>query len=178
MTSSVLLGPWLSYAIRKRKEVSVLEFFSYRSVIAELSAVERDTAIWQLCSLASDQETTLDAREVYEKALSREHAMGTAIEEGVAVPHARLPFLRKPFVLFGRSSHGIEWNAPDGKLTHFVFLILTPDHGEDFQVQILSSIARAMSINHTRHEIISAKDKEDLWSALNKVLASQIIARK
>ena len=178
IVSSILLGPWLSYAIKKRKEISVLEFFSYRSIIAELNAIERDTAIWELCNLIAEQETAFDAQEIYQKALARENAMGTAIEEGIAVPHARLSFLRKPFIVFGRSSRGIEWNALDGKLTHFIFLIFTPEHGDDFQVQILSSIARAMSSSHTRQEIMSAKDKEQIWSILNKILGSHIIARK
>jgi len=51
--SSVLLGPWLAYSIKKRKEVSVLEYFSRRDIIAELKASERDKVIEELCGLAS-----------------------------------------------------------------------------------------------------------------------------
>ena len=177
MTSSVLLGPWLNYAIKKRKEISVLEFFSYRAVVSELNAIERDAAIWELCTLAAEQEASLDAYEVYKIALAREQAMGTAMEEGVAVPHARLPYLKKPFVVFGKSTKGIEWNAPDGKLTRFIFLILTREHDDDIQVQILASIARAMNDSHVRHDIAIAKDKDTLWPVLNKALTSQVIAR-
>lgn len=178
IASSILLGPWLSYAIKKRKEVSVLEFFSYRAINEEINAVERDAAIWELCSLAAEQETSFDAREIYEVALAREQGMGTAMEEGVAVPHARLSFLKKPFIVFGKSTKGIDWNAPDGKLTHFVFLILTREHDDDIQVQILASVARAMSSSHVRHEIAAAKDKDSLWLALNKALTPQVIAHK
>jgi mannitol/fructose-specific phosphotransferase system IIA component (Ntr-type) len=178
IVSSILLGPWLSYAIKRRKEISVLEFFSFRAITFELNAIERDAAIWELCDLAAEQESNFDMQEIYKKALERENAMGTAIEEGIAVPHARISWLKKPFVLFGRSTHGIEWNAPDGKLTHFIFLILTPEHGDDIQVQILSSIARAMNSSHTRHAILTAKDQDILWSLLNNVLTPQVIARK
>lgn len=178
IASSILLGPWLSSAIKKRKEISVLEFFSYRAIESDLGAIERDTAIWELCNLAAEQEPSLDAYEIYKTALAREQAMGTAMEEGVAVPHARLPFLKKPFIVFGKSTKGIDWNAPDGKPTRFIFLILTREHDDDIQVQILASVARAMSNVHIRHEILTAKDKDDLWLALNKALTSQIIARK
>jgi Kef-type K+ transport system membrane component KefB/mannitol/fructose-specific phosphotransferase system IIA component (Ntr-type) len=178
MTSSVLLGPCLSYAIKKRKEIGVLEFFSNHGIIAELSAAERDSAIWELCNLASDQETSLDARDIYQKVIDRETAMGTGIEEGIAVPHARLPFLKKPFIFFGRSTSGIEWNSPDGKYARFIFLIFTPEQEDDIQVQILSSIAKTMYSKHIRHEIISAKDKHELWLALNRNFTSQMIARK
>lgn len=62
--------------------------------------------------------------------LQRENAMGTAIEEGIAVPHARLAVLKRPIIIFGRSLVGIEWNSPDGKPTQLIFLILTPE-GDD-----------------------------------------------
>ena len=176
--SSILLGPWLDHAIKRRKEVSVLEFFSSRGIIPELSAVERDSAIWELCNLAADQEPNLEAHEVYASVIARETAMGTGIEEGVAVPHARLPFLAKPFIFFGRSRSGIDWNSPDGKPARFIFLILTPEHDDDTQVQILASIAKTLYAKHTRHEIVHAMDKHELWLTINKIFTSQMIAQR
>ena len=49
---------------------------------------------------------------------------------------------------------------------------------DDIQVQILSSIARAMNSKHIRHEISLAKDKQDLSLILSKAFTSQMIARK
>ena len=104
--------------------------------------------------------------------------MGTGIEEGIAVPHARLSYLKKPLIFFGRSSSGIEWNTPDGKAARFIFLIFTPEHQDDMQVQIMSSIARSMNSRHLRHEIACAKDQHDLWLKLTKIFTSQVIAQK
>ena len=92
--SSVILGPWLSYSIRKRKEISVLEFFSRRAIMSELGTADRDEAIRKLCEIIGEQEGILDTEMLYSAVLQRENVMGTAIEEGVAVPHAR-PILAK-----------------------------------------------------------------------------------
>jgi len=178
MASSILLGPWLSYAVRKRNEISILEFFSHRALIVDMKAVDRDGAIHELCSFAAEQENIFDAQEIYRKVMERESAMGTGLEEGIAVPHARLRYLKKPFIFFGRSLSGFDWNSADGKPARFIFLILTPEHEDDMQVQILSSIAKAMSVKNTRFEITTAKDRQDLWSILNKAFTSQIIARR
>jgi len=178
MVSSVLLGPWLSYAIRKRKEISILELFSHRAIIADMRACDRDGAIHELCNFAAEQEHTLDRHEIYKKVIERENAMGTGIEEGIAVPHARLSFLKKPCIFFGRSASGFDWNSPDGKPVRFIFLILTPEHEDDMQVQILSSIAKAMISKNIRYEISIARDKQDVWQTLNEAFTSQIIARK
>lgn len=67
--------------------------------------------------------------------------MSTAVEEGIALPHARLPTLLKPVILFGRSLQGIEWNSPDGKPAHLIFLILTPKTDDEVQIlRILSTV--------------------------------------
>lgn len=177
VASSVVLGPWMSYAIKRRKEISVLEFFSPRGVVADLSSIERDGAIWELCGFAAEQENLLEPHEIYKKIIERENAMGTAIEEGIAVPHARLPFLRKPYIFFGRSLRGIDWNSLDGKPTKMIFLILTPEQEDDIQVQVLAAIAKVMSSKYVRHQILTAEDRQKIWLTLNNSFTPHIIAR-
>lgn len=175
--SSVILGPWLSYAIKKRKKISILEFFSRRAVVAGLLTAKRNEAIRNLCEIASEQESIIDTDTLYSAVLRREDSMGTAMEEEIAVPHARLSFVKNPLIVFGRSLPGIEWNSPDGKSTHFIFLILTPTD-DDVQVQILGIIARVMANKDTRESIMHAETSEDLWNILEQSFsAHQIIKR-
>lgn len=178
VASSIVLGPCLSYSIRKRKKISVLEFFSRRTIIAELEVSDRDKAIHKLCEIAAEVEEIPEVKSFYIPVLQRENVMGTAIEEGVAVPHARLSFLKRPIIALGRSITGIEWNSPDGKPTNFIFLILTPQEDDAAQVQILSLIARAMSDNQVRRDIIYAKDNDEIWNILQKSLSSSQIIKK
>lgn len=177
VVSSVVFGPWLGYSIRRRKEVSVLEFFSYNAVIADLKTDERDKAIGELCKTASEQEEMPVFEALYEAVLQRENVIGTAIEEGAAVPHARLGMLKKPVIVFGRSLVGIEWNSPDGKPTRFIFLILTPEK-DDVQVQILALIAKAMSEKGTRDAIMQAKGPHEIWNILEQVFTAGRIIQK
>ncbi len=176
--SSIILGPWLAYSIKRRKKVSILEFFSSRTIIDKLKPTDRDEAIEKLCEVAAEQEDTIDAESIYSAVLKRENEMGTAIEEGIAVPHARLTGLKKTVVVFGRSISGIDWNSPDGKLTNFIFLILTPQDDVETQVQILSLIARGMSEEKTRDAILKAKEHNELWDILRQVFTTQHIVRQ
>lgn len=176
--SSVILGPWLSYSIRKRKEISILEYFSHRHIISELKAFERDKAIQELCERVEQHEEMPQTENIYEAVLERERIMGTAIEENIAIPHARLSLLKKPVILFGKSLAGIEWNSPDGKLAHFIFLILTPEAVDDVQVQILAHIAGVMSDEQTRNVIMQAKDSHEIWAILQKTFTTLNIRRK
>lgn len=176
--SSVILGPWFNYSIRKRREVSVLEYFSQRGIIPELKADDRDRAIKELCELASNEEDMPEVEGIYAAVMEREYTMGTGIEEAIAVPHARLSIVKKPIIIFGRSLNGIEWNSPDGKLANMIFLILTPQGDYDTQVQILSFIAKAMGDEKTRDAIMNSYDGHDIWLLLQQVFAAKHIARK
>ncbi len=178
VVSSVILGPWLSYSVKKRKAISILEFFSRRAVIPELKVSDRDRAILKLCETAAELEDIPEVETIYTPVLQRENAMGTAIEEGVAVPHARLSSFKRPVIVFGRSLTGIEWNSPDGKLSQLIFLILTPEGDDSAQIQILSLIAKAMSNKEIRENILQAQDSAGIWDILrHSFTASQIIKK-
>ena len=176
--SSIIVGPWLSYALERRKAISILEYFTRRGVMTDLKVSLKDEAILKLCELAAVHDEGIEAESFYQPVLEREHMMGTAMEEGIAVPHARLAELRRPLIVFGRSPAGIEWNSPDGKLAQFIFLILTPEHQDEVQVQILSSIARTMSSEQTRKDILEAQDAERIWNVLREAFVSSQIVRK
>jgi Kef-type K+ transport system membrane component KefB len=174
IVSSMIMVPWLAHSLKQRKEISLLEFFTRRAVVADLKAASRDQAIAELCKACAEQ-AGMEEEEISRAVLARENEMGTAIEDEIAVPHARLPVLKTPVVAFGRSSQGIDWNSPDGKLTKFVFLILTPPDDDAIQVQILRLIARSMSREENRERIKSAHDREQIWELLHSFFTATYV---
>lgn len=161
----------MNYSVRRRKKISLLEYFSRRNIIAELRLNARDDIIYELCEVVAEKDESLTQKDLYISVVERENLMGTAIEEGIAVPHARLDFLDRPTVAFGRSVNGVEWNAPDGKLVHFVFLILTPSSEDWLQLQILALIARALKEGRFKGELENARDADEIWDALQRIFA-------
>jgi Kef-type K+ transport system membrane component KefB len=176
--SSIIVGPWLSHSINRRKKIGLLEYFSFSSFISDLKATNREQAIVELCESVSNHENITEAQVLITEVLKREDVMGTAMEEGVALPHARLMNLRKPMIIFGRSFQGIDWNSLDGKPTRFVFLILTPERDNDIQIQLLRAIALVVSHENVREEIARATTREDLKQIFNKAFTAQLVVRR
>src|ERR1700692_5060646 len=58
--------------------------------------------------------------------LKREELGSTAIGRGVAIPHARLPDLQRPYGLLAKLKHPIEFDAIDGQPVDIVFVLLLP----------------------------------------------------
>lgn len=175
--SSIRLGPWFNYSIKKRKSVSILEFFSSRGIISAFKQNNRNSAIMELCELASRQDDMPEADILYKAVMKREQEMGTGMEEGLAVPHARLSFIKRPAIFFGRSPDGIDWNSPDGHSARFIFLIFTPADDYDSQVQILRFIAKVMSEETTRNTLLKLSDLHDIWALFKETFASKHIIK-
>lgn len=175
--SSVILGPWLSYVISRRKEVSILEYLFKGSIIADLKASTRDQALLELSELAAVQERIHDAEDIYAAVQERESEMGTALEGGLAIPHARFPRMPRPIIVFGRSRAGIEdWDTPDGQDTHFIFLVLAPPYS-DAQVQILGHIVRTMQEPQVREQLLQAEDTDAIWTVFSQAFAAKRVVR-
>ncbi len=176
--SAVILGPWLKHSLCRRKVISMMEFFSRREVVADLRSRDRDNAIKELCAVAAEQENMPVGDMLSNEALRRENEMGTAIECGISLPHARISRLIRPTVVFGRSKSGIDWNSPDGCLTYFIFLILTPKEDDDIQIQILRIIAKAMSDVKIQESLLAAGDQYEIWRLLENSFMEQQVVRK
>ncbi|MCL5281103.1 MAG: cation:proton antiporter [Planctomycetes bacterium] len=177
LLSSIILGPWLSYSISRRREVGILEYFSKTSIQADLKATTRDQAIHELSELAAVQERVHEAQDIYAAVMARESEMGTALEGGLAIPHARFQRMLRPIIVFGRSRTGIEdWDSPDGQHTHLVFLVLAPPYS-DAQVQILGHLVRTMQEPDIREQLLEAQNADAIWSIFSQAFASKHVVR-
>lgn len=104
----------------------------------------------------------------------REERISTAIGHAVAVPHAYLPGLADPVILFLRLKHPLNMGAPDGIPTRFLFVLLgPPDHAAE-HLDTLTMIARLMSDEEFRYEADLADDGAALVSAIDRFIARDV----
>jgi Kef-type K+ transport system membrane component KefB/mannitol/fructose-specific phosphotransferase system IIA component (Ntr-type) len=171
--SSVIMGPWMSSALRRQAAVTAAEFLEPESVIAKLAATTRVSAIEELAACVARGPNALDRTEIAGGAMAREREFGTAIGYGVAIPHVRLDGLKKPVLAFGRSPDGIAWDAPDGRPVHHVFFLATPGGTADLHVQILAAIARISQAPENRQRLADAQDSASLFAALKTLLVTE-----
>jgi Kef-type K+ transport system membrane component KefB len=177
LVSSLAVGPWLTWSIRRRREVNILEFVPRRAVLPELRSVERFEAIRELCEAIDAQGGTPGADALFQAVRQRELLMGTGTGHEIAIPHARLAGQERPVLAFGRSVPGIDWDAPDGLPVHLVFLLLTPEQEEGLQLQILAALAQAMLAPEGRERLLRAGTASALRAALEDALRAQDLVR-
>ena len=171
VVTSLMAGPLMKWSLRRRVLPDILTFFPANSVLYQLRATTREGIIQELISKVMDgSKLGLEKEEVIKAVIQREESMGTGVGGGVAFPHARLAGLDKPLLAFGRSRSGIDFNAPDGRLVHLIFLILTPIEDEGAQLKILSAIARAVESPANKERLLAARNFTEFRGALAEQL--------
>ena len=111
-------------------------------IINPLTSANRDSIIRDLVSrYASVSGISSDkAEEIVNSVREREILGSTAMEKGIAIPHARIKGLDEVAVVIGISRLPIDFGGEEK--TRVFFLVLAPDERPQEHIQTLSSIAR------------------------------------
>src|SRR5271170_4433873 len=76
----------------------------------------------------------------------REQAASTAVGDGLAIPHARIPGIDAPVTLYLRTRMPMRFGAPDGKPVAEFFVIVVPVGGApETQLGLLRGVAERFS---------------------------------
>ena len=145
--------------------VKLIELLSPASVIAEMQARTRDQALAELVAVLP-ADLGLEAEPLVVLLREREEQSPTAIKDGIAVPHGRVPGLTRMVMCFGRSRAGLEFGAPDRQSTRFFFLLFAPAANTGGHLKALARIARLSRNPALREKLLAAGDGQSLFQAL------------
>ena len=98
--------------------------------------------------------------------IKREELGSTGIGRGVAIPHARLPDLQRPYGLLAKLRHPIEFEAIDGQAVDLVFVLLLPAAVESGQLEALALVARVLRPPENLVRLRGAKNTSELYLAI------------
>ncbi len=117
----------------------IIDLLSADRIILNASAGSKQAVIDKLVALQEKSSAVTD-REAYRKAiLAREAQSSTAIEMGIAVPHAKSDAVKRPSLSAMTLAQGVDYGAMDGQPSDLFFMIAAPMDG-DVHLEILSHL--------------------------------------
>lgn len=145
--------------------MNIKDFLAPADVIVDMRATDKEQLLRDLSQRAA---TALgsDADFVTAEILKREELGSTGMGEGIAIPHARIPKLDRPFGMLARLRKAIDFAAIDEKPVDLVFLLLLPRAGEGDQLNALASVARMLRSPVTSSAIRAARDGAEAYEAI------------
>ncbi len=132
---------------------------------------QRDTAgIISELSHALHREGCLpDVLPFYHAALNQELLADSALDCGIAFPHARLGGIKQLQFAFGRVPEPVSWGAKGFWPVRFVFLLAVPPTDAASYLHLLASLARLGQQPAVIAELRAGTDAEAILRTLHKI---------
>src|SRR5215475_4084716 len=145
--------------------MDIKEFLLPADVLIKVHAPDKTRLLQELAARTASA-LNLSADRIASELLKREHLGSTGTGGGVAIPHARIPDLKKPFGTLVRLKHAIDFEAIDGKPVDIVFLLLLPAPSQGDSLNALASVARRLRDPEAVQRLRRATDDAELYSAM------------
>jgi mannitol/fructose-specific phosphotransferase system IIA component (Ntr-type) len=137
---------------------------------------ERDTAgiISELSQVLQREGGVPDVLPFYQAALNQELLANSALESGLAFPHARLSGVKRLQFAFGRAPEPIVWGGRSSWAVQLVFLLAVPATDAAGYLHLLASLARLEQQPEILAQLRDADNAEAILAAFQQVRLRQV----
>ena len=100
---------------------------------------------------------------------NREQKASTAIGHGIAVPHVRTYQAKDLIIAIGRSTEGIEYDAPDGEPVHLFFVMAAPPYDDTLYLKVFKALAENLQYDYFRERLLNVFEAHDFIHAFKEM---------
>ena len=150
--------------------ITIDDITSTNLVTLDLEVADQWAAIDALADLL-DRDGRLSDRDAYAEAVyAREKETGgTAMEMGIAIPHAKSPGVSQPGVAFGRTKSPLDYGDEKADL---IFLIAAPEGEHNLHVTVLQQLARRLVHENFRTSLREASTPEEVVELMREQIST------
>ena len=150
--------------------ITIDDITSTNLVALDLEVAGQWAAIDALADLL-DKDGRLSDRDAYAEAVyTREQETGgTAMEMGIAIPHAKSAGVSQAGVAFGRTNSPLDYGEEKADL---IFLIAAPEGEHDLHVTVLQQLARRLVHESFRTSLREASTPEEVVELMREQIST------
>ena len=148
--------------------VKITDLLAPRAFDLDAHAATKPEALDRLAALANAAGYLDDAAAFRAAVKAREDDVTTGIGGGLALPHARGPFVRRAGLCVMRVNAGCEFASLDRQPTYLFFLIACPDGGGQLHMQVLSRLSALLLDHALRQRLLLAETPAQFCALLDE----------
>lgn len=142
--------------------MKISEVMERNIIIPYLKSENKKHVIKELADKVSAEYPGINNDKLVEVLLEREKLCSTALDSGVAIPHAKLSGISDIIIGFGRSKKGIDFDSLDTKTTHFFILLIAPENTAGRHIELLARISMIFKNPDFRSRLMKAESSEEI----------------
>jgi PTS system nitrogen regulatory IIA component len=146
--------------------VKITDFLTVQTIIPTLASRDKNAALEEMTEGLVSYHRHLDKQKVLTVLLEREKISTTAIGEGVAIPHGKLPGVERVLGAFARSPQGVDFASLDGGPTHLFFVLVAPENAAADHLKALARISRLLKDGSFRRRLMEGQTSRELFQII------------
>lgn len=146
--------------------MKLVEILPEELVIPDLRGTNKDAVLRELAGHLTRVHGEIDRDRLVEVLWERERLGSTALGDGIAIPHGKLPGLRNVLAVFGRHAEGVDFESLDGKPSRIFFLLVAPDNSVGQHLKALARVSRLLKDESFRRQLVAGSDRNALYRSI------------
>jgi PTS system nitrogen regulatory IIA component len=145
--------------------MGITDHWSAGDVVLDADVRNKDELLRVMGEKAAER-AALPAEDVIDALRDREELGSTGIGRGIALPHAELPAVSAPVVLFARLRRPIDYESQDAERVDLVFVALWPAEGTKRLLDAMGDICRKLKEPSLARHLRSAGTADEVAQIL------------
>ena len=146
--------------------MKITDILSEELVVPTLAGTSKEAVLRELACHIARLRPAIDADRLEAVLWERERLGSTAIGDGIAIPHGKLPGLTAVIGAFGRHASGVDFQSLDGKPSRLFFVLVAPEESVGQHLKALARVSRLLKDAAFRERLLTAPDAPALFSAI------------
>ena len=115
----------------------------------------------------------INSRTLLENLTKREKLGSTAVGNGIAIPHANVANIDRPFVFVSTLINGLDFNSTDDLPVDIIFLLIAPDNKGSEHLQALALISRLLRNKELTSKLRGCKSAESALAVISQSIREE-----
>ena len=115
----------------------------------------------------------INSRTLLENLTKREKLGSTAVGNGIAIPHANVANIDRPFVFVSTLINGLDFNSTDDLPVDIIFLLIAPDNKGSEHLQALALISRLLRNKELTTKLRGCKSAESALAVISQSIREE-----
>jgi nitrogen PTS system EIIA component len=143
--------------------MKITEILTADMVVPDLGGTTKSQLLRELAGPLANKYRDLDLAAISAVLGERERLGSTAIGDGIAIPHGKLPGVRQIAGAFGRHRQGVDFESLDGRPTHLFFVLIAPEDSTSLHLKALARVSRLFKDGSFRERLMAAQDADEIY---------------
>jgi len=151
--------------------MEIADILTAGGVVPNLRVTSKKQALQELARRAADI-TRQNERAIFDVLIERERLGTTGVGGGIAIPHGKLPGLKRLFGLFARLERPVDFDAIDEQPVDLIFLLLAPDGAGADHLKALARVSRLLRDRSICEKLRGSDTADAIYALLTDRTAS------